>query len=88
MANNGIGTQIRVLRTHRGLSQQELAAAIGVTHPVISYIETGKATPTAEQLARIKAALNWPSDEAMAEAFALLAGEPAGCRVDDAAEEE
>lgn len=37
---------VRALRTHRGLSQGELAAAMGVSRQTINSIETGKYLPS------------------------------------------
>lgn len=74
-----IGNQIRVLRTTRQLTLDDLAAKVAIHPTWLSRIENGIVNPTPEQLARIKAALNWPSDEAMDAAFRLLAGEPSPC---------
>jgi putative transcriptional regulator len=38
--------EIRALRTERGLSQGELAAAVGVSRQTINAIENGRYTPT------------------------------------------
>jgi XRE family transcriptional regulator, regulator of sulfur utilization len=73
------GQQIRVLRTARGLSLEDLAGLCGVHMTWLSRIETGQANPTEAQLVAIKQALNWPSDEAMTAAFALLSGETQPC---------
>jgi transcriptional regulator with XRE-family HTH domain len=44
-----IGERIRETRTKRGLSQNDLAEAIGVTRPVVTKIENGaKATNSVE----------------------------------------
>lgn len=67
-----IGDQIRMMRTLRGLSQQELGTRTGLSQFVISFIETNRANPTPEQLTAIKVALRWP--ENAAEAFAILEG--------------
>ena len=37
---------VRVLRTHRGLSQGELATAMGVSRQTINSIETGRYLPS------------------------------------------
>ena len=68
----GIGQQIRGLRQFQGMTQRELGQEIGVSHAMISYIESGQAVPTDAQLSRIKAALQWP--EQAEEAFAILEG--------------
>jgi len=72
-----IGEQIKTLRTLRGLSQQELGRRTSLSQFVISFIETNRANPTDEQMEAIKAALSWPSDEAVKAAFELLAAETA-----------
>ena len=54
---------VRVYRSHRGMTQGELAAAAGV-HPVyISQIETGKRTGSAKTLAAIAGALGVAVDD-------------------------
>jgi len=72
-----IGDKIKTVRMFRQMSQQELGKRTGLSQFVISFIETNRANPTDEQFERIKAALNWPSDEAVEAAFQLLQGEPA-----------
>lgn len=75
MPNSNIGQQIKALRTIRKMSQKELGERVGVSHAAISYIEGGIMTPSNELMSRIRAALSWPSDEAVEAAFALLQGE-------------
>ena len=54
---------IRAYRSHRGMTQGELAAAAGV-HPVyISQIETGKRAGSAKTLAAIAGALGVAVDD-------------------------
>ena len=76
MTNRNIGQQIKTIRALRNITQTELGQAIGVSHVTISYIENGLMQPNADLLARIKAVLNWPSDEAVNAAFELLAAVP------------
>jgi len=40
------GNAVRRLRTERGLSQGELAAALGVSRQTVNSIETGRYTPS------------------------------------------
>jgi len=40
------GNSVRQLRTERGLSQGELAAALGVSRQTVNSIETGRYTPS------------------------------------------
>lgn len=40
------GNSVRRLRTGRGLSQGELAAALGVSRQTVNSIETGRYTPS------------------------------------------
>ena len=44
MANLAIN--LKKLRIKKGISQKELASAIGVSHPRISELESGTANPT------------------------------------------
>ena len=54
-----IGNQIRIMRAKRRISQPELAKRTGLSQFIISFIETNKALPTDDQLARIREALAW-----------------------------
>lgn len=73
--DNHIGHRIKLIRQVKQVSQLELARAIGIDNSRLSLIENGYVEPTSEQLDKIKAALNWPSDEAVEAAFQLLQGE-------------
>ena len=70
-----IGDKIKTVRMFRQMSQKELGDRTELSQFVISFIETNRANPTDEQLTKIKAALSWPSDEAVEAAFLLLQGE-------------
>ena len=48
-----LSTYIRQWRESRGLTLEQLAEAIGVTHPTLSRIENGKVEYTEERLERI-----------------------------------
>ncbi len=54
---------VRVYRTHRGITQKELARKTGVNAVYISQIETGKRTGSAKTLAKIAKALEIDVDE-------------------------
>jgi len=47
------GNPVRVWREHRGLTQQQLAEAAGISVPYLSQIESGKRRGSAEVLAAI-----------------------------------
>jgi DNA-binding Xre family transcriptional regulator len=49
---------IRVWREHRGLTQQELAEAAGISKPYLSQLETGKRKGRTKVLSAIASALN------------------------------
>ena len=51
---------IRVLRKHRGLTQAELAAEVGITQAFLSEIENGRKTGTTETLKSLARALAVP----------------------------
>jgi DNA-binding XRE family transcriptional regulator len=57
------GNPIKVWREYRGLTQQQLAAAAGISKPYLSQIETGKRTGTAEILSAIARALKVSLEE-------------------------
>lgn len=73
--DNHIGHRIKLIRQVKQVSQLELAKITGIDNSRLSLIENGYVKPTSEQLDKIKAALNWPSDEAVEAAFQLLQGE-------------
>lgn len=54
---------VKVWREYRGLTQQQLADAAGISKPYLSQIETGKRTGTPEVLSAIARALNSSLDE-------------------------
>jgi DNA-binding XRE family transcriptional regulator len=57
---------IRVWRTYRGLTQQQLADQAGISKPYLSQIESGKRTGTAEVLQAIAQALDLELDDLVA----------------------
>jgi len=54
---------IRVWRKNRGLTQQQLSEAAGISKPYLSQIESGKRTGTTEVLSAIANALNLIIDD-------------------------
>lgn len=54
---------IKIWREYRGLTQQQLADAVGMSKPYLSQIETGKRAGTTEILSAIAKALNVSLDE-------------------------
>ena len=58
--NKVVTNTIAVHRAMQGLSQQELAAAIGVSRKTISTIETGRFTPSVQIALSIAAYFNVP----------------------------
>jgi DNA-binding XRE family transcriptional regulator len=54
---------IKVWREYRGLTQQQLADAAGISKPYLSQIETGKRTGATEILSAIAKALDVSLDE-------------------------
>jgi transcriptional regulator with XRE-family HTH domain len=57
------GNPIRVWRERRGLTQQQLAEAAGISVPYLSQIESGKRGGSAEVLAVIARALGLALDD-------------------------
>ena len=53
---------IKVIRQHRGLSQQALAGAAGIAQPQMSAMESGKRGGTVQTLKRLADALRVPLD--------------------------
>jgi len=54
---------IKVWREYRGLSQQALAAAVGISKPYLSQLEVGKRAGSTAVLQAIAAALNLTIDD-------------------------
>ncbi len=54
---------VRVWREHRGLTQQQLADAAGISTPYLSQVESGKRTGRPEVLSAIAAALHLTLDD-------------------------
>lgn len=55
-----LGANVRKLRLSANLSQEELAARIGMAQHYVSQLETGKRNPTVLTLAMISQALSVP----------------------------
>lgn len=66
----GLTNRIRVLRAERSVTQEELAAAVGVTRKTINTIETGKYVPSTVLALRLARYFGVPVEEVFA-----LAGE-------------
>lgn len=60
-----IGDLIRAARKSRGLTQNELAHAMGITGSAIGQYECGVRTPKYETLERISSALSVPTSSLM-----------------------
>ena len=56
--SNRFGTALRAVRSELGLTQEDLAHAIGTTQRHLSFLETGRSAPTREMLGRIVAGLS------------------------------
>ncbi|MBN1317737.1 MAG: helix-turn-helix transcriptional regulator [Anaerolineales bacterium] len=54
---------IRVWREHRGMTQQQLSDAAGISKPYLSQIKTGKRTGSTETLTAIARALDLTVDD-------------------------
>ena len=56
-SGNEVGEKIRYYRKQRGMSQEELASALGISHVHVSRYESGTRKPKLEQLRSIASAL-------------------------------
>lgn len=54
----GIENPIKLIRKHRGLTQDDLAAAAGISRPYLTEIETGRKEGSIKSLKSIAKALN------------------------------
>ncbi|RIJ51832.1 XRE family transcriptional regulator [Clavibacter lycopersici] len=61
MSDASVGEELQRLRRLAALSQRELAALADVPQPNIAAYESGRRQPSAETLARLRAALGIPS---------------------------
>ena len=77
---SAIGDRVRLLRVARGQTLDDLAGASGVSRAMISRIERGEASPTAQLLSRLCAALDLTLSAFFA--FSGEAGDPLSRRED------
>ena len=61
--NMSIGNRIKSYRNRKGISQEELGAAVFVTGKHLSYLETGVKVPSLELLIMIANALDVSADD-------------------------
>lgn len=66
-----VGSNLRRIRTSRGLSLERLARASGVSRAMLGQIELGQSTPTINTIWKIARALNCPFS-------VLITNQPAG----------
>jgi transcriptional regulator with XRE-family HTH domain len=59
-APDGFGARLRWWRARRGLSQLDLAVAAATTQRHVSFLESGRATPSREMILRLAAVLGLP----------------------------
>ncbi|HEX6052834.1 MAG TPA: helix-turn-helix transcriptional regulator [Gemmatimonadaceae bacterium] len=62
-AKTRIQNQIRTLRFHRGMTQQDLADRIGVTRQTVNAIEGAKYSPSLEMAFRIAHVFDTPLEQ-------------------------
>jgi transcriptional regulator with XRE-family HTH domain len=58
-----LGKRIAIIRKQKGITQVQLAEAIGIDQRLISSYEVGRVTLSAEMLFRLAKALQVPADE-------------------------
>ena len=64
MAPTRVSNRIRTLRFHHGeMTQQQLAARVGVTRQTVNAIEAGKYSPSLEVAFRIARAFDTPLED-------------------------
>ncbi len=63
MSAETLGNHMKALRAEAGLTQAELAAAVGVTRKTINTVENGVFTPSALLALKIARALGKPVEE-------------------------
>jgi XRE family transcriptional regulator, regulator of sulfur utilization len=70
-----LAEQIRLFRSKRGLSQEELAFRAGLHRTYISMVERAKKSPTIDCLTRISAALDVKTSDLLAKAEKCAKGQ-------------
>jgi transcriptional regulator with XRE-family HTH domain len=70
-----LAEQIRLVRSKKGLSQEELAFRAGLHRTYISLVERGKKSPTIDCLIRISAALDVKVSDLLAKAEKYINGQ-------------
>lgn len=63
MPSDSLGQRLKKERLALGLTQRDLADAVGITVPYMSKIEAGKETPTDEKIAKLAEVLRLNADE-------------------------
>ena len=63
MAPEPLGQRIKKERLALGMTQRDLAVAVGITVPYVSKIEAGKETRTEEKIVKIAEVLGLNPDE-------------------------
>ena len=53
-----LGKKIQIIRKCKGLTQEKLAELINIETPSLSYLETGKYSPSIETLQKLSEVLN------------------------------
>lgn len=64
--NMALAEHLRLLRTDRGITLQDLAQSSGVSRASLSRIENGEVSPTAETLGRLASAFALPLSQLLA----------------------
>jgi transcriptional regulator with XRE-family HTH domain len=84
MPSETLGQRIKKRRLGLGMTQRQLAEAVGITVPYMSKIEAGRETPTEEKIRKVATALRLDPDELILAAgrvpgdvMDLLAADPA-----------
>ena len=68
MDNTKLGSLIRALRREAGLTQRELAEALGVSRQAVSKWETGTADPSTSNLLALAKLFGVPAEELLHQA--------------------
>lgn len=60
-----IGEAIKIIRVFNGLTQQELALKLDISHSYLSQIESGKRTPTLDTISSVSSEFRIPVSSLM-----------------------
>ncbi|MGE6548091.1 helix-turn-helix domain-containing protein [Bacillus mycoides] len=78
---NIIGKRIKEIRMSLGYTQQQFADSVDISKPMVSYIESGKKTPSRETVSKISSLANISTDYIMGLSYSKSNEDPSNSDV-------